>query len=198
MKHPKVNQFIVLATYGTAVAIGYHNVKMSALGLASNPQSIEPVDWMLATGMAAFEFALSSAISTPAFWPVLIGSASNAIEGILGLGEDAKKYQFAALGLLVALVGGLTFATWQVYRWDILTTQAAIFPPDSAPTGIQQFKALGLVFGPECLLLGAGLLGLASGMSRVQWNQIQTRSERLASQYSDPYTPRVSGPDLNA
>jgi len=197
MKHPKVNQAIVFIAYGIALAIGYHNVEMTAIGLAVDPENIAPMDWMLSVGMAMFELALSGALTTPSFWPTLLGSSTAAIDGILGLGEDSKKYQFMALGLLIFLVAALVFATTQVYRWDILTTEAAIYPSQGEPSEIEIFKVYALVFGPEALLLGAGLLSLASGISKVQWNQIQGRSEQLAAHYSDPYS-HGAGPDLNA
>ena len=40
---------------------------------------------------------------------------------------------------------------------------------------MERFKVYGLVFGPEALLAGAGLLSLASGIGGVQYRQINDR-----------------------
>jgi len=173
MKHPKVNQIFVYATYGCAVAIGYKNIEMSALGLAGN-NPISDLDWILSVGMAAFEFALSGALTTPAFWPILTGTINTAIDRVLDQ-TDKKKYQFVALGLLVTFVALLIFSTVQVYYWDIRTTELAIYAKPTAPTEMERFKVYGLVFGPEALLAGAGLLTLASGIGKVQYEQINDR-----------------------
>jgi len=173
MKHPRVNQIFVYATYGCAVAIGYKNIEMSALGLAGN-NPISDLDWILSVGMAAFEFALSGALTTPAFWPILTGTINTAIDRVLDQ-TDKKKYQFVALGLLVTFVALLIFSTVQVYYWDIRTTELAIYANPTAPTEMERFKVYGLVFGPEALLAGAGLLTLASGIGRVQYQQINDR-----------------------
>jgi len=173
MKHPRINQIFVYATYGCAVAIGYKNIEMSALGLAGN-NPISDLDWILSVGMAAFEFALSGALTTPAFWPILTGTINTAIDRVLDQ-TDKKKYQFVALGLLVTFVALLIFSTVQVYYWDIRTTELAIYANPTAPTEMERFKVYGLVFGPEALLAGAGLLTLASGIGRVQYQQINDR-----------------------
>ena len=173
MKHPKVNQIFVYATYGCAVAIGYKNIEMSAIGLAGN-NPISDLDWILSLGMAAFEFALSGALTTPAFWPILTGTINTAIDRVLEQ-TDKRKYQFTAIGLLMVFVSLLIFSTVQVYFWDVRTTELAIYTNPSAPTEIERFKVYGLVFGPEALLAGAGLLTLASGIGGVQYRQINDR-----------------------
>jgi hypothetical protein len=173
MKHPTVNKIFVYATYGCAVAIGYKNIEMSALGLAGN-NPISDLDWILSVGMAAFEFALSGALTTPAFWPILAGTINTAIDRVLDQTEK-RKYQFVAIGLLVSFVTLLIFSTVQVYYWDIRTTELAIYANPTAPTEMERFKVYGLVFGPEALLAGAGLLSLASGIGGVQYKQINDR-----------------------
>ena len=173
MKHPRVNQIFVYATYGCAVAIGYKNIEMSALGLAGN-NPISDLDWILSVGMAAFEFALSGALTTPSFWPILTGTINTSIDRVLDQ-TDKRKYQWTAIGLLVCFVGLLIFSTVQVYYWDIRTTELAIYANPTAPTEMERFKVYGLVFGPEALLAGAGLLSLASGIGGVQYRQINDR-----------------------
>ena len=173
MKHPTVNKIFVYATYGCAVAIGYKNIEMSALGLAGN-NPISDLDWILSVGMAAFEFALSGALTTPSFWPILTGTINTSIDRVLDQ-TDKRKYQWTAIGLLVCFVGLLIFSTVEVYRWDILTTIASVCENADSCTEMEKFKSYGLVFGSECLLAGAGLLTLASGIGSVQYRQINDR-----------------------
>lgn len=177
MKHPLVNKIFVYATYGCAIAIGYKNIEMSAFGLSGNETPTD-LDWILSLGMAAFEFALSGALTTPAFWPILTGTINTAIDRVLEQ-TDKRKYQWSALGLMVSFAAILTFSTVQVYYWDIATTRLAI-APTGQPSQMEQFKIHGLVFGPECLLAGAGLLSLASGIGAVQYRQINDRISQKA------------------
>jgi len=173
MKHPKVNQLFVYATYGCALAIGYKNIEMSAIGLAGN-NPISDLDWILSVSMATFEFALSGALTTPAFWPILVGTANSAIDRVLETTAQ-KKYQFSAIAILILFVALLIFSTVQVYYWDVATTIASVCQNPNACTEMEKFKAYGLVFGSECLLAGAGLLSLASGIGAVQYRQINDR-----------------------
>ena len=175
MKHPLVNKIFVYATYGCAIAIGYKNIEMSAFGLAGNSQPSD-LDWILSLGMAAFEFALSGALTTPAFWPILTGTINTAIDRVLEQ-TDKRKYQWSALGLMISFASILTFSTVQVYYWDIETTRLAI-TPTGQPTEMELFKIYGLVFGTEALLAGAGLLSLASGIGAVQYKQINDRIQK--------------------
>lgn len=183
MKNPKINKLFLFAAYGCAGAIGYFNVKMSAIGLATDPAAIQGADWVLAVGMLAFESCLSGSIGTPAFWPVMVGSATNAIDKILDLAEDNPKYQYAGIAIMISFVVGLMFATWQVYTLDLYSTRLAVYPKEGEPTKGQVFKVYGLVYGPECLLLGAGLLQLASGISDIQFRQVSRRSAAMADSY---------------
>ena len=196
MKHPNVIKIGIWGAYAAAVAIGWHNVELSAIGLAAGGD-IAPVDWSLAVGMMMFEGCLSVALGTPSFWPVLLASADSAINGILDASEGRMKYQIAALALLVIFVAALSFFTWKTYELDLATTRAAVYPPEGEPTKGQVSKVYGLVFGPEALLVGAGLAGLAGGVSRVQFNQISKRSEQLAAHYETGLYGADYGPNLN-
>lgn len=196
MKHPLVTKIFVFSAYGCAIAIGWHNVELSAIGLAGGGD-IESVHWSIAVGMMAFESCLAGALGTPSFWPIMLGSAANAIDGILDATEDNLKYQFAALGLMIAFIAALGFFTVKVYDLDLVTTREAVYPSEGEPTKGQVSMVYGLVFGPEALLVAAGLAGLAGGLNKVQWNQVQARSQRLADYYSDSYG-HGAGPDLNA
>ena len=196
MKHPNVVKIGIWGAYGAALAIGWYNVEMSAIGLAGGAE-ITAVDWSLAGGMMVFEACLSGALGTPSFWPVMLASADSAINGILDAAEDRVKYQVAALALLVAFVAALGFFTWKTYELDLATTRAAVYPAEGEPTQGQVSKVYGLVFGPEALLVGAGLAGLAGGVSEVQYQQISKRSERLRDYYNAGLEGDY-GPDLNA
>jgi len=191
VKHPLVNKIFVYGCYGCAIAIGYKNIEMSAVGLAPVGKPTD-TDWMLSLGMAAFEFALSGALTTPAFWPILTGTIDSAINRVLEQ-TDKRKYQWTALGLLIGFVCLLVASTFQVYYWDIRTTELAIYANISAPTEIERFKVYGLVFGPEALLAGAGLLTLASGIGAVQYNQI---NDKVRSQRSTPRPNLPNSPTL--
>lgn len=197
MKHPKVVKFFVFGAYGAAAAISWFNVELSAIGFA-NGKDIAPVDWALAVGMMLFEGCLSLGLGTPAFWPVLIGSAGTAIDNILDHTGDNGKYQVTAIGLLVLFCVALAFFGVETYKLDYQTTAEAVFPKDGTePTQAQIAKVWGLIWGSEALLVAAGLAQLAGGIGKVQFNQIQGRSEQLAAHYGDPYG-HGNAPDLNA
>lgn len=195
MKHPNVIKIGIFAAYGLAVAIGFYNVRMSAVGLA-NGGDITGMDWSLAAGMMAFETCLSVSLGTPSFWPIMLSTADSAIQGIIDASDGRQKYQFAALGLLIIFVALLCYFTYGVYKLDYDTTAAAIFP-DGNPTQGDIAKVVGLVWGPECLLVAAGLAGLAGGVSRVQYQQITKRSEQLAAHYETGLYGADYGPNLN-
>lgn len=195
MKDPKLVKFLVLATYGCALAIAWFNVELSAKGLAANGTP-ENVDWALSLGMFTFETCLSTALGTPAFWPVLLGSINGAVEGILDLAGHNRKYQIMAVGLLLLFVGGLCFATLKTYELDLLTTATAI-APSGTPTPGQQFKIYALVFGPEALMLGAGLASLSGGISAVQWMQITQGTARTKGRYTPHNSWEDDVPDLS-
>lgn len=152
MKNPKVNKLFIFGAYGCAIALGFFNVKMSALGLAVSPDKITATDWFIGGAMMAFEACLAGSVGSPSFWPIMLGSATTAINKVLDISGENKKYQYLGMGLLILFVGLLIFVSIKTYQLDILTTQLAIFPKEGEPTQGMIYKVYSLVFGPECLL----------------------------------------------